>query len=244
MPCGAKYATRVIHDRTRLHETQKRRVALRKDTNVDTKTKPDPQADQREDVKILAAATRGAIDRYFELFLDQLDRMNRWLLQAERWAETGGTLPSAVRRYERLAKLAYDTPSECHQCERCERCRAQQVLSSLSLLGFDTPLMHVFDLMTGRSRDLDGALQQLEATFMELTCNGLVTELIMAHAFARAGYAPHARSNRKKRTSTVAACSPGVHQGPDAGVHAPVLRLVQGGRSKRRAGPRAAAKRR
>ena len=50
--------------------------------------------------------------------------------------------------------------------------------------------------MAGRSDDLDAALAQLESTVLDLTGNRFFFFVIMAHAFARAGYAPGARPKR------------------------------------------------
>jgi len=228
------------------HVAKLSRGPHRKDTNVDTTMKPENQQDfRREDVKVLAAATRGAIDRYFELFLDELDRINRSLLQAERWADRGGALPGTVLRYQRIAKLAYDTPSSCQRCDRCDRCRALQELSSWSLLGFEGPLVQLFDLMVGRSRDLDTALDQLESTFLELTCNGFLTEVIMAHAFARAGYAPGVRAKRSRGVDTRNVSSAALRKQVSRSVDPERrgrLKVLEGGRSKRRAPQRGSSK--
>ena len=214
---------------------------------MDTTSRPEhPQDRTREDVKILAAATRGAIDRYFELFLDELDRLNHALLQAERWAERGGALPGTALRYQRLAKLAFDTPSRCQRCERCERCRAIQELSSWSLLGFDAPLVHLFDLMMGRSRDLEGALEELESTFLDFTRNGILTEVIMAHAFARAGYAPGFRSKRSRMGTSAQMSASALRKSAARSVHPARrhgLRVLEGGKSKRRAPQRGSSER-
>jgi hypothetical protein len=180
-----------------------------------------PRDPRREAVTILAAATRGAIDRYFELFLDELDRINQSLRLAERWAERGGELPRAVARRLKPAKVSCNTPSICSGDKRCEQCKAEQELSRWSLLGFESTIDGLMHLMAGRSDDVDTALTQLESTVLDLTGNRFFTEVIMAHAFARAGYAPSAA--RKRRLSAGRGGGPRRRNG---------LRVIDGGKSR------------
>ena len=201
------------------------------------KTKAQPPRDRRrEAVTIVAAATRGAIDRYFELFLDELDRINHFLQLAERWTERGGKLPRAVVRYQELAKLAFDTAPSCHGCGRCDQCKAAQELSRWSLLGFDEPIRQLFDLMVGRTHDLDAALAQLESTFLDLSGNGIVAEVIMAHAFARAGYAPGSVPRRRVASSIDCAAVEGEERPPGGASRSrrSGLRVLEGGKSTKR----------
>ena len=206
----------------------------RKNYPMRKKTKPQTAQDRRrEAVTILAAATRGAIDRYFELFLDELDRTNHSLRLAERWAERGGELPRAVGRHKGLAKVVCDTPLRCRGDARCAQCKAEQELSRWSLLGFEASISGLFDLMAGRSNDLDAALAQLESTVLDLTGNGIFTDVIMAHAFARAGYGPGARRKRPVLVDAhIATVGPGrgAHRrGPD---RRNGLRVLDGGKSR------------
>ena len=194
-----------------------------------------PQQRRREAVTILAAATRGAIDRYFELFLDELDRINHALQLADRWAERGGELPRVVLRSKGVAKVPCDTPLRCRTGALCKQCKAEHELSRWSLLGFESSISGLFDLMAGRSDDLDAALTQLEATFLDLTGNKLFTGVIMAHAFARAGYSPGARRPTRGGVVDAKAARSGLARAVFRG-NGPArrngLRVIEGGKGK------------
>jgi hypothetical protein len=101
------------------------------------------------------------------------------------------------------------------------------------LLGFEASISGLFDLMSGRSSDLDAALGQLNSTVLDLTGNEVFTDLIMAHAFARAGYAPGARPKRLSLVDADVASvrpKPGVHRvGPE---RRNGLRVLDGGKSR------------
>jgi hypothetical protein len=194
-----------------------------------------PQDRRREDVKILAAAIQGAIDRYLELVFDEVNGLSRLLQQAGRWAQRGGALPPAAIRYHALARRANGKSSSCESCGHCDQCQAQRVLAHWSLLGFDKVISPLFDLMLGRGSDLNAALEQLQSACRELTGNSLATDMFMAHAFARAGFAPRdlplraaveAAATRRRGRRMSRRRAPVQRHG---------LRVIEGGRSRARA---------
>lgn len=164
---------------------------------MSTDTNTTNHDDRRNDVRVLAAATRAALDGFEQAIREDLERMRAFLDDAERWTQVGGRKPTSVTRYTRLAAAAYE--GCCTRAKSCKHCKASNDLREryLGRTGaaddLEPRVFAVFEMIAGDGPDLDDAMDALLDAVGNATNNPRLTEDIVTHAYAVAGYVPPAR---------------------------------------------------
>lgn len=160
---------------------------------MSTSTNTTNRDDQRNDVKVFAAAARSALEGYKREVQDEVDRKLAWLSEAERWAESVGPVPPRIARYVRLCELQ---EGQCAKgcSSRCKHSKANTELVEHyhGRIGFDfdAPVHTVFRMVAGDGPALDEAMDGLSSTIGNELNNSRVGDDIMTRAFADAGYVP------------------------------------------------------
>jgi hypothetical protein len=165
---------------------------------MNTNTNSTNGGDRRNDVSVLVAATRAALDGFEQAIREDLERMRAFLDDAESWAQVGGRKPTSVTRYTRLAAAAYEGCC-CTRANSCKHCKASNDLGERyrgrtgAADDLDPRVFAVFEMIAGDGPDLDDAMDALLDAVGNATNNPRLTEDIVTHAYAVAGYVPPVR---------------------------------------------------
>lgn len=137
----------------------------------------------RREIHSLCLMTSAAVDAYEKAVRAELDLIRQRIKPVSKWAERGGELPEAVRKFAEISEIAFTGICSCDENTECEVCKASDVVAAngTHLSGLDYPVHSVMRLAAGfdRSLTMDAAVDNLQQAILDATNNTFATDEIM-----------------------------------------------------------------